>query len=108
MSISTNFTNNLGKEVKIYNTSCGGPYFSLEKYDGRNWILFRELPICEILPAEPIRLADGKSIIVNVNSSLMQNIVVGLYKMKFEIRGSAEKQTIEDKYLYSNQFYFEQ
>lgn len=106
--IQTTFTNNLGKEIKIYNSSCGGPYFIIEKYDGKNWSLFEGQPICERLPAEPIKLADGKQIEIAVNISLMTTIVSGLYRMKFQIKESANNVMVEDKYLYSNQFYFVQ
>jgi hypothetical protein len=107
-SILTTFTNNLGIEVKIYNSSCGGPYFIIEKYDGKNWSLFAEHPICERLPATPIKLANGGNVSIGVNISLMHNIVAGVFRMKFEVKRSTDNITIEDKYLYSNQFSFVQ
>jgi hypothetical protein len=105
-SILTTFKNNIGTEVKIYNSSCGGPNFLIEKYDEGNWILFIQLPICDRIPDEPIKLNDGDEITININLSLIQNIDVGLFRMKFEIR--ADNKIIDDKFLHSNQFTFVQ
>jgi hypothetical protein len=107
-SILTTFTNNLGMEVKIYNSSCGGPYFIIERYDGKNWSLFAEHPICERLPATPVKLINGRNVSLCVNISLMHNIVAGVFRMKFEIKRSTDNITIEDQFLYSNQFSFVQ
>ena len=105
-SISTIFTNNLGREVKIYNSSCGCPIYTLEKYNGINWVLFRELPMCERLPAKPISLNDGEHIQINVNIRLMINLDIGFCRMKFDIKNGVDNTMIENKYLYSNQFSF--
>ena len=103
-SIQTSFKNNLGVEVKIINSSCGGLYFIIEKYVGKNWILFSELPICERLPEEPIKLADESTISIKINISLISNLDVGKFRMKFHILESTNNRLIENKYLYSNQF----
>jgi len=86
--ILTIFTNDLDNEVKIYSASCGGPSFIVEKNDGKDWNLFGEQLICDQMPYEPISLADGNQIKLEVRIILNSPFETGLYRMKFEIKES--------------------
>jgi len=94
--ILTTFNNNLGVEVIIINSSCGGPHIIIEKYDEKNWGLYSEHPICEKLPEEPINLADGKMTERKINISLMTNPDEGLFRMKFQIQDISNNLLIDD------------
>ena len=59
--IVTTFTNNLDNEVKIYNSSCGGPSFVVEKNNDQNWNLFGGQPVCDRIPDEPIKTTGWKT-----------------------------------------------
>ena len=103
-SSKTLFINNLGKDVSILNSSCGGPLFTLEKYENDKWITAAEQPFCDAIPSEPLKVMNGKEINLVVSIEVATTSLSGQYRMKFNIIQSSENDLLDEKYLLSNSF----
>ena len=103
LSVKTTFTNNLGKEISVMNAGCNFPDFTLERLMNNKWTIVG-FPICVAIAVAPTKVENGKSYDATVSMYAENYLVSGTYRMKFSIRDKDYGESIDERYLYSNQF----
>ena len=109
LKIEVTFKNHLPKDIAIVNDGSAVPFFILEKKIGDVWeeVYF---PICyNLIPSfvQPTELKMNWELISPITiytNRIKVDIIVGEYRLYFDLMEKGSNKMVQDKYLYSNVF----